>query len=521
MSLAEIRTIARAPIIGRITPVVAYASATVLMSAMIVAGFAWSVSSWTIGAFISLPLVCITALWISGGAATAIVGLFSKAPPSQPIPKDWTPSAQTAILVTLCGEDPAPLARHLRALRTALVHHGLGGKTQIFVLSDTSGDARVKAEDAAFQDMHNDGSLMYRRRLVNTGRKPGNIADWLTAHGDDFAYMLVLDADSRMSAERIHKMIWHIERRPSLGLLQTGIALVPGATRFGRHQRVAARLLSHNFGRGFAAWTGDSGNYWGHNAIMRTAAFQEAASLPELSGSAPFGGNILSHDFIEAAWMRRAGWSVALDPDLSGSAENAPQTLAEFHRRDRRWCQGNLQHVRLLAEPGLRAISRMHLAAGIVSYLAAPIWLALIVLIASGAVAVSGALPLLLVAIVLIVPKLCAMVDWIGRSRRTRRRWVALRALGGELVLSSVIAPLVMVRHTISVLSVCMGRDCGWKSGRMPRVRLPDGLPELAVGMGLLALVLSTNGSAALWLAPVVIPLCAAPLIARAIDAPA
>lgn len=520
MSLAEVRPIAPVQRIGSISPRVAYVAATVVMAALIVAGFALSIATWTPAAVIALLLVAITAVWISGGAMTAALGLMSEPVQASRVPDDWSPSEKTAILVTLCGEDPKPLARHLKALRRALDTVGLGQTTQIFVLSDTSGGTKIAAEETAFEDLRVDGTLLYRRRLVNAGRKPGNIADWLSKHGADFSYMLVLDADSRMSPKRIRKLIWQIASRPGLGLLQAGISLVPGTTRLGRYQRVAARLLSRNFGRGFAAWTGDSGNYWGHNAIMRTAAFKEAACLPNLSGPAPFGGTVLSHDFIEAAWMRRAGWSISLDPDTSGSAEEAPQYVSEFHRRDRRWCQGNLQHIRLLFEPGLCLISRMHLVSGIVSYLAAPIWLTLIVLIATGAVPVNGSAALPLVLIALLLPKLCAMADWLGRARTKRRRLVALRALSAELVLSSVIAPLVMVRHTMSVLSICLGRDCGWKSPRLPQMRVPDGLPEAVVGVALLTLVWATNASATLWLTPVLIPLCAAPLIVRALDAP-
>lgn len=520
MSLAEVRPIASAQRIGSIPPRVAYVTATVMMAALIVAGLALGIATWTPASVIAVLLVAITALWISGGAMTAALGLMSEPAQANRVPDNWCPSEQTAILVTVCGEDPKPLARHLKALRTGLDAVGLGQTTQIFVLSDTSGDAEIAAEDACFQDLRVDGTLFYRRRLVNAGRKPGNLADWLSSHGAEFSYMLVLDADSRMSPERIRKLIWQIASRPGLGLLQAGISLVPGTTRFGKHQRVAARLLSRNFGRGFAAWTGDSGNYWGHNAIMRIAAFKEAACLPILSGPAPFGGTVLSHDFIEAAWIRRAGWSISLDPDTSGSAEQAPQSMSEFHRRDRRWCQGNLQHIRLLFEPGLCLISRMHLVSGIVSYLAAPIWLTLIVLIATGAVSVNGSAALLLVLIALLLPKLCAMADLLRRGRTVRRRKVALRALGAELVMSSVIAPLVMVRHTMSVLSVCMGRDCGWRSTRPPLMRMPDGLLEAIVGVALLALVWATNASATLWLAPVLVPLCTAPLIASALDAP-
>ncbi|MEM7753798.1 MAG: glucans biosynthesis glucosyltransferase MdoH [Pseudomonadota bacterium] len=520
MSLADLHRFAAAPSIRRPTPFAIFAILTGVMTCAIVGGFTLGIAEWNMATLASVPLIALTAIWISGGAATAIIGLAAPTRRVRPIPQSWTPTAQTAILVTLCGEDPKPSGLHLAALRKSLNNSGLEKTTTIFVLSDTAGTAKAQAEETIFAALHSQGVLNYRRRAENIGRQPGNIADWLAHHGDNHAYMMVLDADSRMTSHRIRRMIWQLERSPRLGLLQAGIALVPGATRFGRHQRIASRLLSGTFGRGFAAWTGDSGNYWGHNAIMRVAAFRTAATLPSLSGTAPFGGDLLSHDFIEAAWIRRTGWTVALDPDASGSCETAPQTLGEFHRRDRRWCQGNLQHLRLLTEPGLSALSRLHLALGILSYLVAPVWLILIGLIASGAVTVTGVLPLALVACVLMVPKLCALIDWLSRARTLRRRWVGLRAWSNELIVSSLIAPLVMLRQTAAVASICLGQDCGWKSGKTPRWTAPVGSVEACIGAGFLSLAWFSGGTAALWLLPVLLPLCGAPLISRAMNAP-
>jgi membrane glycosyltransferase len=92
--------------------------------------------------------------------------------------------------------------------------------------------------------------LRYRRRDHNTGRKPGNIADWVDRHGADYDHMLVLDADSRMAPSRIRTMIWQMERRPRSAFCRPVSRFCPAKTRFGRHQRVAARLLSPGFGRG-------------------------------------------------------------------------------------------------------------------------------------------------------------------------------------------------------------------------------------------------------------------------------
>jgi membrane glycosyltransferase len=339
-------------------------------------------------------------------------------------------------------------------------------------------------------------------------------------HGEAFDYMMVLDADSRMSAPRIRRLIHRIASRPRTGLVQAGIAITPGRSRFSRHQRASARLLTPNFGRGFAAWTGESGNYWGHNAIMRVAAFRAAADLPRLSGRAPFGGTLLSHDFVEAAWIRRAGWAVELDPETAGSAEAAPESVEDFHRRDRRWCQGNLQHLRLLAEPGLHPVSRFHLLSGVVSYLAAPIWLALLCLVASGGVTVAGALPFALVGLVLALPKFCALADLWRQAGTTRRRAVAAKAWASELAISTLLAPMVMVRQTISVASVCLGRDCGWRPAEAFRLAFPRGTGEAAAGLGLATLTLAAGGGAALpWLAPVLLPLLGAPLIVPFLDA--
>lgn len=245
-------------------------------------------------------------------------------------------------------------------------------------------------------------------------------------------------------------------------------------------------------------------------------AFREAADLPVLTGTAPFGGQPLSHDFIEAAWIRRAGWSVVIDPDARGSAEDGPQTLREFFRRDRRWCQGNLQHLRLIAEPGLDPVSRLHLALGIAGYLVAPLWLLLVLLVASQSVAIDSALPLALITLILLVPKACALLHWYRRARTAARRRRVLRTSLQELLLSSAIAPLVMLRQSGAVLAVCLGRDCGWKSPVERRLPLPCGVPECVLGAGLLALVAITSPlTSTAWLLPIALPLIAAPLLHR------
>jgi membrane glycosyltransferase len=322
-----------------------------------------------------------------------------------------------------------------------------------------------------------------------------------------------------MSARRIAGLVHRMETRPHLGLIQTGVRLTGAGSRFGRLQQLATRLYGPAFSAGIAGWSGSEGNYWGHNALIRVRAFAAAAGLPKLSGRPPFGGDILSHDFVEAAWLRRSGWAVEIDPDNRGSAEGMPETLAAYHKRDRRWCQGNLQHMRVVFARGLHPVSRLHLVCGIGSYLAAPLWLGLVVtatlLGTAGTVIVPGLAALALI----LTQKLTGVLVWIGR--RPQARGPILRMALGELAVSSVLAPLVMVRQSVAVAAVLVGRDCGWKPAGTGR---DDGMTwlEPAAGLGLLAAVLPGNGDA--WqlalVMPLALPLLASPLLVRWLDQP-
>ncbi|MDX8349420.1 glucans biosynthesis glucosyltransferase MdoH [Cognatiyoonia sp. IB215446] len=519
--MSVVEHITKAPFASRrlrISPRFAFVGLNLAIALAVFAAFVLSVDHWNVAALLISVLTLVNAIWISGGAATAILGLFVPTKRAVAAPEAWQPQGKTAILITLCGEAPAPVAAYLQGFGRALSKAILTHQTEIFVLSDTRGDERIRMEEEALQPLIDAGLVTYRRRQVNTDKKPGNIADWMNTHGDRFAYMVVKDADSRMTASSIKEMIWRMEQRPSLGLLQAGIALIPGRTRFGRHQRIASHLLSRNFGRGFAAWSGDTGNYWGHNAIIRVAAFHEAVPLPRLPGGAPLGGAILSHDFVEAAWMRRAGWDIEVAPDIQGSAEDAPQTLGEYFRRDRRWCQGNLQHLRLLGQPGLHWLSRFHFVTGIFSYVAGPIWLILVAFLSAGVISVSGFAPVLLVAATLLAPKICALIDLLPKARTWARRGVILRASLAELVVSALIAPLILLRHAMAVCAILMGRDCGWKSGRQSGLHIPSGLVECGVGLLIFTFALTSGIAGAPWLALVYLPLMSAPVLVPSLD---
>src|SRR5215472_4565501 len=286
--------------------------------------------------------------------------------------------------------------------------------------------------------------------------------------------------------------------------------IVNGTTLFARLQQFAGRLYGPSIARGIAWWHGTEGNYWGHNAAIRVAAFASHAGLPTLSGRKPFGGHILSHDFVEAALMRRAGWRIQMVPSLAGSYEETPPTLADYTARDRRWCQGNLQHLGVLPARGLHWVSRLHLLTGIGSYVTAPLWVAILlvgVLISLEAHfvrpeyfppgfslfpnwpaqdPVRAAWVFAATMGILLVPKLLAYIATLVRRASRRSFGGAIRTFAGvltEILISGLIAPVMMVSQSRAVADVLLGRDSGWQAQRRDADALPigDALRRFAV----------------------------------------
>ncbi len=483
---------------------------------------------------LALGLFALNAVWISAAALTVLPGLRRRAP-AAPATIAAEP-APCAVLWLICGEPPEPVAARARALIAGLEATGQDGSCRIFMLSDTSDPAARAREKAVFAPLGS--QITYRNRAHAIGRKPGNLRDWLGRHGAGFETMLVLDADSGFSAERLRGMRARMQAEPRVGLIQSAIRLRAGTqSRFAALNRLSARLCGPVFTGGLARLSGGSGNFWGHNALIRIAAFREVAHLPDLPGRAPMGGQILSHDFVEAAFLCRAGWHVRIDPDSRGSFEDTPETIAEHLRRDRRWAQGNLQHLRLLGAPRLRLVSRLHLAAGIQSYLSAPVWLGLVLLFGSGAVHVEPAAlwPFLATLALLLVPKFAGIARAIAAGAGTRaRRRILWRAFGAELSLSTLVAPLSMIRRTGFVAAVLAGRDAGWTpSGASVTARLsrlPTGAPEALAGAVIMVAIMTPQAliseapHAPLWaaamIAPILLPLLAAPWLIAWLNRP-
>ncbi|MEX2408779.1 MAG: glucans biosynthesis glucosyltransferase MdoH, partial [Rhodovibrionaceae bacterium] len=419
-----------------------------------------------------------------------------------------------------------------------------------FVLSDSSDPRCWLEEERIWLDTRDRlgarGRLFYRRRETNAGRKPGNIADFCRRWGGAYDYMVVLDADSLMAGATLMELVRRMEAEPRAGLIQTWPRPVHGATLFARVQQYAAAISGPLIVGGMAALAGRAGNYWGHNAIVRTRAFVESCGLPSLPGKPPLGGEIMSHDFVEAALLVRNGWHVRLDADLAGSYEEGPPNLIESLRRDRRWCQGNLQHLRILPAGGLHPVSRINLAIGIMSFLSAPIWLIFVMLAIAealsstfferlaelsltmapnhGAIGAqllaqllqdSGTLNLLgLSAILLLGPKLLGIVTTLLDGAKRRLQGGGLRILFSSLLetaVSALVAPLTMLAHSRFIVEILLGRSVGWGAQQRDaaRVSWPEAWQAFAwlVVSGLAVAALSTRVIPEVfwWLSPVLI----------------
>ncbi len=510
----------------------------------------------------SSALFAILFLWLAHGFWTGLLGATAwltgglrLGPGDGTARPDDPPLPPTAILMPVYNEDPARVLAAVEAMHRSLLRTGVAGSFEWFVLSDTTDPEIWLAEEAAWLAargrLAEDGvALHYRRRRRNTGRKAGNLADFCRRWGGRYECLIVLDADSVMGGDTMVRLARLMARNPQAGIVQVPPMPASRGSLFARLLQFSAGVYGPLFFRGAAFWWLDQANYVGHNAILRTRAFAECCGLPPLRGRPPLGGEIMSHDFVEAALMRRAGWEVWLAPELGQSFEEPPPTLLDFLRRDRRWMQGNLQHLKLLGVPRLRPVSRLHLLSGALAYLSAPLWFAFLIVTLAQALVLSGATwdyfpegalaavfpvdrsgeALALFAAVmgmLHLPKLLGLLFTLA-DRGSRRAHGGAVRLGAsfllECLLAALIAPVLMLAHTVFTLQILIGRAVGWSPQRRTE---PGGavaeairayLGHTVLGLGLAWLSLAFLPGLFWWLSPLLAGLVLAMPLAMALD---
>ncbi len=516
----------------------------VLIPTTVASGFMVNVLPHQGGTWLEVAVVAFFGAlfgWISIGFWTAIFGFVTlmrrrdrfaittldpAAPEAEP-----EPGVRTAIVMPISEEPVERVFAGLQTLYRSLERAGALAGFHFFILSDT-GDpgAAVHEEEAWFEWCRAvDGfdRIFYRRRKVRLERKSGNVADFCRRWGAKYRYMIMLDADSVMAGETVARLVQLMERHPDVGMIQTVPTAVSRRSLFARVQQFASRVYGPMFAAGLHYWQLGDGQYWGHNTIIRVAPFMEHCGLPRLPGREPLGGEILSHDFVEAALMGRAGWTLWLAYDLGGSYEEVPSTLLEEMKRDRRWCQGNLQHLRLVFTEGLFGAHRALFLNGALSYVSAVLWFAFLTLSTVEAIGDAlrepeyfphgpslfpewpiwrpdWALALLgVIGMILFFPKALSIVLIVLKRRDAR-------AFGGvtrltlsvvlEIILSSLLAPIRMVFHSRFVLLNLLGRTVGWRSSG--RGDAETGWREAIRHHGLDSLFASAWGTTLFWLNP-------------------
>jgi membrane glycosyltransferase len=491
---------------------------------------------------VMVVLFTITFAWIALAAAASIAGvLFGGV--RRRAHSEGAIEQRTAIVMPIYNEDPARTFASLQAMGEALAGAGHAGSFEIFVLSDTTNPAVYVQETAALQVLRDALGerlrVWYRHRAENVGKKAGNLRDFVTRWGGRYDFMIVLDADSILSADTLVTLAREMIADPNLALLQTVPRLSGGHTLFARLQQFAGAVYGPIVARGTAAWQGDDGNYWGHNAIIRVRAFAEACGLPILPGRKPFGGMIMSHDFVEASLLRRAGWSVRMLPTLGGSWEESPPSLLDVASRDRRWAQGNMQHLAVVGSAGLTWPNRMHMWIGVMSYLASPLWL-LLIAVGLGVTAHIASvqyeyftdeislfprwprfdsermIALFIVAMAtLFTPKILGLLRGLITGELIRRVGLIRLVLGvvGETILSALYAPIMMLIQSRQVWEILRGQDSGWttqsrqRSGARWSILLRRHWAHMIVGLGVAAGLMFVSLPLLVWMAPALIGL--------------
>ena len=485
--------------------------------------------------------------WVAAGFVTALMGYrvlrngdVRGLSHARVAGRQIAADARTAVIMPICNEHVPTVLAGLAATAESLVAAGGARLTEIYLLSDTSDVPTRIAERQAWAQLRDRFAasglrVHYRWRLRRTHRKAGNVADFCRRWGKKHRYMVVLDADSVMSGEAILGLVRLMESQPTAGIIQSAPVACGLDTVHARTQQFAGRVTGRLFGAGMQFWQLGESHYWGHNAIIRIEPFMQHCALAPVQGRGGLSGDILSHDFVEAALMRRAGWHVWLVPDLPGSYEQQPPHLLAELQRDRRWCQGNLQNARLMAEPGLHRVHRAMLGTGAMSYLSAPLWLAFVLvgvgLWLNGGHLLQVANPLLAPAIaglwaatlgMLLLPRALGVALVIRQQQQHLYGGVSGLVLSAvlEALLSALQAPLRMAAHTLFVVGALTGLNLEWKSPPRQAERLAWGDAARAWG-GLsvlaalaLAAAYAANAGMALWLAPMTLPLLlAVPLV--------
>lgn len=489
--------------------------------------YSLSLGGIVLAEWILLACFAITLPWTAIGFWNAVIGFILLRttknaakhvfPASGEITGEEEITSSTAIAMCIRNEDVEQVNRNLNAMIARLVASGEGEKFHVYVLSDSYEIDVIADEETTFSQLKRDWlgkvDVTYRRREDNPGFKAGNIEDFCKRWGHQHDFMLTLDADSVMSASSILRMVRIMQKTENLGILQSLVVGLPSESAFTRVFQFGMRMGMKSYTIGSAWWQADCGPYWGHNALIRVKPFMEHCELPRLEGDGPLSGWILSHDQVEAVYMRRAGYECRVLAEETGSYEENPPHILEFIRRDLRWCHGNMQYFKLLNEPGLLATSRVQLVLAIMMFISSPAWM-LFIIVGTAAfiypqvgVQMQGIGPgytlFAIIMLMIFAPKIASIADVLMRKDLRKSFGGGIAIVFGsvlEIVFSMMLAPIIAVANTIFMFNLFVLRKAkGWATQSRSAQSLPVGVtakhlwPQMLFGVVGIGAILSVG----------------------------
>jgi membrane glycosyltransferase len=492
---------------------------------------------WSAASGVFLVLFFVGLPWTLIGFWNAAVGFLILRLTADPVaftnpalrntPKDSPITARIAVCLAVRHEDVGQVFARLDAMVRDIAATPWADSFAFHVLSDSAHPEIVAAEEKAFANLREGhpraAFLHYRRRTMNTGFKAGNLREFAELGQKQYDHMIVLDADSVMSAAAMLRLARAMQANPTLGILQTLVVGQPSGSAFTRIFQFGMRHAMRTQTVGSAWWQGPAGPYWGHNAIIRLKPFVDHCVLPILKGRGPLGGQILSHDQVEAAMMRGAGYDVRVIAEEFESWEENPPNLPDFIKRDLRWCQGNLQYLKLLRMPGLKPMGRFQLVNAIMMYAGAPAGLLMLAagLAMIGDSSKSSAPATLAFALYFVMltlgfaPRILGMLDVLLLADRRRLYGGSLRLLAGGFVdtlFSIFLGPVMMIAQSLFVVGLVFGRRVMWdaqnRDGRV--VRFGEALrglwPQMLFGLAVATILVRYAMGVLPWAAPTILP---------------
>ena len=432
---------------------------------------------------------------IAVGFVLALLGLFDQlrgGDPHHVMRRPWRQKeetislAATAIVVPVYNEEVERVCKAIVNMWRSLEKTGQIEHFDFYICSDSNDADHWVEEECAWmhlcQKLNAFGKIFYRKRRHRINGKSGNVADFCRRWGKRYRYMIVLDADSVMIGPTLVRLVRAMEANPEAGIIQTQPYMVLGTSLFRRILQFSSHVYGALFSQGCSMAQMASGSYWGHNAIIRVAPFIEYCDLPLLPVPDPGLRHVMSHDTVEAALMRRAGYGVWIAYEEPGSYEEGPPNLSDMLTRDRRWCAGNLQHFWFLFARGIEMGSRLQIWIGLMGYLCSPLWLAFLVAgsfsayfrmrfltlsadpesLGAATSSHTGMRLFLLTLGLLFVPRLLGFLTSLPKARQYGGVIRMAISVLAENILSTILAPVLMIFHTIFVTMTILGLQIKW-----------------------------------------------------------